>query len=282
MVYRSRKKNKIIFYNRLRKFFFLALLPFITFLIISVIVFNLNFFKIKNYNFDVDFSVISKEQLKKLVDESLVHRYFYVYSKNNFLFYPKQEIAKKILQYSNEIESVDIFLDNSFNDLKIKITKRKPKFLECDFSGNKCAYADINNFVFKKVKKEAKEKVKKEYLIFYVDDVKIGENIFDKNKFNEILNFIKKVEATGLKVVSIKKDNKDFIYKIKILGGTKLILSRKQDLNLAGKTFMEIVKDKNLKVNKKKKSFENKIYYINLSNEKFVFYCVSDECKGNY
>ncbi|MDQ5957986.1 MAG: hypothetical protein QG665_327 [Patescibacteria group bacterium] len=93
--------------------------------------------------------VTSAEEIKQVVEKKLQGSYFFIFPKNNFLIYPKEEIRRDIMQTSGYIAYADLKVKN-FKTLEINISERKAKYIWCGdtASSSDCYFADKTGLIF--------------------------------------------------------------------------------------------------------------------------------------
>ncbi|MFC1732907.1 cell division protein FtsQ/DivIB [candidate division KSB1 bacterium] len=75
-------------------------------------------------------SVISDSDLKKVTEEALIGKYFYLFPHTNTFIYPEKKIEASILTSFKQIESIDIVRTN-FQTLAMEVEEQKPYALWC-------------------------------------------------------------------------------------------------------------------------------------------------------
>jgi hypothetical protein len=91
--------------------------------------------------------IINKEDILNIVKAELNGRYLFMFPKNNFLLYPRNNIVEKLNAKYLRLKNVTIETNDIFK-LQIYIEERKPNFVWCPQKKNNCYYLDNNGLVF--------------------------------------------------------------------------------------------------------------------------------------
>lgn len=178
--------------------------------------------------------VVTSELIKKTTSDILSNKYLKLFSKSNFLIYPKDKIEETLLETFPRLNKVDLDID-SFNILKISIEERDPYALLCKkglFKEDKkylnqtnaetfdkeneeektpkelkerCLFLDNAGFVFGKAPNFSKEVFFK-YYVGLADISLIGKYAFEIEKFKEIDSFIQFIDGLGLNPYKLETD----------------------------------------------------------------------------
>lgn len=137
-------KKRFIFWFSLFVFVILALFFSMSFLS------GYKKFTIQNINiYGAD--ILDKSLIRKNIDQSISGKFYYLFSKRNFLIYPKEYIAKNLKDQFKIIDTVSVYVTD-LNTLQVDISLRKPQALWCQRGEgvdiSKCFFLDKNGFVF--------------------------------------------------------------------------------------------------------------------------------------
>lgn len=101
-------------------------------------------------------TVVSKDVVLAKVQEQLFGKYFFLYSKQNFLLYPKGSIEHALLRDVKRLATVQVSLDGP-HTLVVRASEREGRYLWCGHTLNEaqadipdleCYYLDSNGYVF--------------------------------------------------------------------------------------------------------------------------------------
>lgn len=198
--------------------------------------------------------VVSSESVQDEVTEIMSGNYLKLFSKSNFLIYPKQDIEETLLTIFPRFNEVDLNVDN-FNILKIDVVERNPYVLFCEkglFENEKissinviseetdesiaeetvklkerCLFVDNTGFVFDKAPNFPKEIFFK-YYVGMAGEESLGKFAFEGEKFKELDSFIQFLNGLGLSPykLEIEKEN----YEIYFAENSRLIFEIDQDI----------------------------------------------------
>ena len=97
--------------------------------------------------------VVEAKEVEGVVLSMLDGKYLWLFSKTNFLFYPKGKIKKTLAENFLILKDIDLALENA-NTLKITLTEREAKFTWCgeglpeDLSTGKCYFMDEGGYIY--------------------------------------------------------------------------------------------------------------------------------------
>jgi len=188
-------------------------------------------------------SAIKEKEILNIINENIVGNYFWLFSKSNFLIYPKNVIKKELLDSFAQIKELKIKFDN-FQSIIVEMTERVPYALWCQEKENDCYFMDktaylyaeaplfLNNSYFKYtgglLSISTSSPVSEIFRQTYLSQEKEGH-------FEEVdlfIRLLKDINLDGYKLII--KDNND--YELFFNNGSKLIFDGNQD-------FDEIFKD---------------------------------------
>jgi len=263
------------FEKKVKKFIFLYFFPAFISFVLLIFLFNSDLLSIKKINIKInDNKYIDKKEIFQDIENILNEKYWGIFSKRNYIFYPSYELEEKILAKYIEIENIDLSWGVFLENIDIVVKEEKSEYLYCiNMQKKECYDVSKNGKLF--YKSEWKEK-KKKLVLMSKEKLDQGDVFFnsltEKEKIISIINFIEKTKK--IKVEYFIKKNKYF-YILKLENGVKVLLNS------------DFVKeDVILKINKilNQKDFEwKKINYIDLSLKSRLSYCVrGDVCENNF
>ncbi len=278
MVVYSKKRKIFLFKKKIKRILFIFVLPFLTIFLLSVLLFNLSFFNIKNIKVD-GLKFVSEYKIKKNINDILSEKQILFYSKNNFLFLPVREIEKKIKEKNQRIKSIKIVRENFLQDLVVKIDEKKTEYIYCN-DGERCFCVDGNSEIFALFSEEKTTRKKEDLIV--LKGLKYNNNyVFAQKEFVKIKEFINFLKNKKLAIETVEK--KDGLYIFTLTNKTKILFSVMQDYQKVKDNFGKILNKNNFKIDLKKQKFQQNIAYINLSFGKKIFYCMKgDVCENNY
>lgn len=138
-----KKRKKIIKYSAFLIFLILLILS------ISFLSFHkgltINSIKISDNKYLEEYEVI--EKINKILDE----RYFFLFSKRNFLIYPKAKIRESILTENISILNLNLEL-NGLNQLIVSVTEHRPVAKWCTKDDEDCYLVNQDGLIYIKDK----------------------------------------------------------------------------------------------------------------------------------
>lgn len=141
--------------------------------------------------------IIDVDDIEKVVRENLAGRYFYIFSKSNFLIYPKNKIYNNLKKDFPRIEELSVS-KKGFRTLEIKIKERTGVYLYCGQDvplvsnniGDNCYFVNKDGFVFDKAPYFSGNVYFKYYLSLSGEGSPLGKQLFTQEKFSELTTFI--------------------------------------------------------------------------------------------
>lgn len=187
---------------------------FILFIIFSLAIFSGNEkIIIKEIKVDGQTSV-SEEQVLSIVEKNLARRYFYLFSRNNFLIFPRFQIKNDLLGNIKAIKNLDISW-NGWQKIKIEIEERKPYAVWCEgdyyfAEGQGCYFLDKNSFIYAKAPTFSGNIFIKNYGQISSPTDPVGQQFLDRITYSKLYNMIHILDEKNLKVVAVISSNSDF------------------------------------------------------------------------
>ncbi len=216
---------------------------------------QLHFLNIKKIIFEGnEFTKTSK--LFDITEGEMKGKYFLLFSKRNFLLYPKKEIEEKILDEFPRIKSINF--DLGLKEINIFVEERKPFALWCEKGIANCFLIDDNSYIFAK-------SLGDNYFRYYKE---LGEgdflrkNVFEIEKFVNIKSFVKFINGLALnpyKLVYLESQSEIYFN-----DGSKIIFGNDQDVKEITNNLQSILdmEDFNLEsVEYIDLRFGNKVFY---------------------
>ena len=263
------------FEKKVKRFIFLYFFPAFISLILLIFLFNSDFLSIKKINIKIDNNkYLDKEEILWNIENIFNEKYWGIFSKRNYVFYPSQELKERILEKYIEIEDMDLNWGTFLEDIDVTIKEEQSEYLYCtNIQKKKCYDVSKDGKIFYKSKWKEKEN---KLILISQEKLNQGDIFFssliEKEKIISIINFIEKTKKIKIKYF-IKKNK--YFYILKLEDGIKILLNSdfaKEDIIL--------------KINKilNQKDFKWKeIRYIDLSLKSRLSYCMKgDICEKNF
>lgn len=300
MVYISKKRRQYIIEQKLKRIFFRLFLPIAIIFILIIFFLNASFMEVKGVEVVGD-KYVKKENIEKIVQDIFSEKYFGIYNKNNFLFYPETDIENKILESEKRIKNIDIsYL--KYNQLKIEIEEKTPEFLFC-YSSDVCNFVEKSGDIFTVFDAEKTEKSKVDFITFkdlffgydsvdeqleleesleVIKDLEEYDFVFDEDEFEKVTFLLENFENYNLIIKKVVRNSDgNFVFYTK--SNKKILIKYNQDFEKIISTLKTLSQKKLFRVDKFKKDFNSDLVYIDLSYNDYIFYCQKgSECEKNY
>ncbi len=220
--------------------------------------------------------------MEDFIRQELAGRYFSLFDKDNYLFYPEGRLEDNLKQGFREVKEVEIFYDDFFSrKLRVEIKERKPKFLFC-LKKDKCFFMEEDGYVFSKLPPE-ELKVKKNFIVFLTErDSKVPQFYLEEKEFTKLRTLIMDLYNLGLKIVKVVSlKNEEILLKTK--SGASLVINLKGEVSKIPDILKKASLKDDLKIDYQKKDFKNRVDYVNLTFKNRIYYCMGgDVCQSNY
>jgi hypothetical protein len=155
-------------------------------------------------------SVINPPEVISQVEKQLAGKYLHLYNRANSFIYPHQKIYDNLLATFPRIKELSIVREN-LNVLKINISERLGSYLYCgslvpELSsevGENCYFVNNDGYIFDKAPYFSGSVYFKYYVKIKDETNPLGQNVFEVNRFHEIVRFIDGVTALGFRPISL-------------------------------------------------------------------------------
>jgi hypothetical protein len=252
--------------KRARKYFKLQVIFFLGILLIGVIVYvtHLSVFRISHVELSGN-TVITQEEIEKNTQEFLSGSYFWLFPKNNIVWYPKSKLEEGLKENFKRIETINIHLKGT-QTLSIDITERKGVSLWCS-EGEKCYFMDTQSFIFADAPEFSGDAYFKYYGLISSDP--IGNTYMaSSTEFSNLSKFIEKTRELSLKpVYLLGKEGGEF--SLVLSGGGEIYFDIKESLSKTSENLEALLQTPALTTISEKDTtldyidlrFGNKLYY---------------------
>jgi len=167
-------------------------------------------------------SIIDSKELEQNVNEKIKGKYFGLFTKANFLIYPKDRIYKDLVINFPRINSLDINREG-LDILHLSINERAGSFLYCgeflpeniEQVGENCFFVNNDGLIFDKAPYFSGDIYFKYYTEIKIIDGKVlGSQVYDIAKFHELVRFVDGITSLGFKPIYLVKavDNSYSLY----------------------------------------------------------------------
>ncbi|MFA5841936.1 MAG: hypothetical protein WC835_03195 [Candidatus Paceibacterota bacterium] len=183
-------------------------------------------------------AVLKPALIENAILDELVGKYFYLVPKSSYFFYPKNLILSKLRDSFKRIENISLE-HKGFTGLVVNISERRERYLWCGPDlilelepGNECYFIDSGGYVFSGAPFYSGNL----FLEFY-GPLSSGDNaspvggvVLPEDWFGKIISFRNALLSSGFEVIKIlSKEDGD--YELFLLGGGKILVSSKNDLD---------------------------------------------------
>jgi len=224
--------------------------------------------------------VTETEAVEKVVKENISGRYLWIFSKTNFLIYPKAKIKRELADKFKRFNDIKLSIQN-IKTLEIFVSEREGKYTWCgitlptlDNSNEKCYFLDSAGYLFD----EAPYFSGEVYFRFYGPNASTDNpfgSYFLQNDFSKIISFKDAIEKMDFKPSAFESGN-DGDANIYLSSGImppmspKIIFKLDSDFNKLAENLQAAISIDPLQTDLKEKynsflyidlRFGNKVYY---------------------
>jgi len=175
-------------------------------------------------------SIVDTEEIKSNINSELNGKYFYLFSRANFLIYPHDKIYDSLIYKFPRIESLSIKREG-LNTIKVTIEERAGSYLYCGLDiplikeeiGENCYFVNNDGLIFDKAPYFSGDVYFKYYMKILDDKSNpLGAQMILPERFHELVRFTDGVSSLGLKpaYLVISNDGTHSLY-LKSSGGNQ-------------------------------------------------------------
>lgn len=227
-------------------------------------------------------AAVQNDTILAIVNKDLAGRYWYLFSRSNFLIFPRFQIRNDILRELKTVKEVDISW-TAWQTISITITERKPHSVWCglipaegrvsgssEAIGAECFFVDKTGYIYSEAPTFSGSMFVKDYGLFeLIDNVSTstdptGQYFLPPSLYVKIFNLIDSLDQNNLKVVSVSFDGFDF--KFTLEEGFTIIFNNKNDFDSSFANLFTALETKSLDLTKEVRAisyidlrFDNKI-----------------------
>lgn len=219
-------------------------------------------------------AAVSEETILAIVNRDLAGRYWYLFARDNFLIFPRFQMAKDILEDLKIIKTVDISWAG-WQKVSIVISERKPHSVWCGVdskaSDQDCYFMDKDGYIYSQAPDFTGNMFIRGYGSLTLNQLQnishidpLGSYFLPKNIYFQIFNLIHSLDQKNIKVIFISYDG--FDYKFTLDSGPVIIFNSEDGLEAPFTNLFSALETKTLdlateasKINYIDLRFDNKI-----------------------
>ncbi|MBP6879531.1 MAG: hypothetical protein KBF62_03515 [Candidatus Pacebacteria bacterium] len=147
--------------------------------------------------------VLNSEDIKNFVKEEMNSKFLYVFSKQNYIFFPMNKVESEIMKEFPRIGEVRGGKTNS-STVSFSVVEREEEYLWCgssavfgaDLANVECYFVDSTGFIFAKAPLFSGSI----YFRFFssIENEPLGSYVFNIEEFKKLVYFIDLVDGIGL------------------------------------------------------------------------------------
>jgi cell division septal protein FtsQ len=196
---------------------------------------------------------VSTDTILSIANRDMTGRYGYLFSKKNFLIFPRFEIKEDILNENPAIKDVSVSWAG-WQKISIVITERKPSSVWC---GNdiatpdaKCYFVDKDGLIYSEASTFSGNMFVRDYGPFVqLDDVSttsnpISQHYLPAEIYPQIFRIIDLLRQKNLKVLAVYFDGSG--YKFKLETGPEIIFDDKSSFSVSFNNLFSAIETKTL------------------------------------
>lgn len=182
-------------------------------------------------------NVLKPSDIEEAVKSEISGKYFYLVPKRSVFFYPKKGIEAFLKKEFKRIETLDI-TRAGFEKLVVRLSERGERYLWCGRDlveertlDDGCYFVDSGGYVFSRAPYYSGNLFLELYgpLVEGENANPVGGSVLSENSFDKIITFARGLSEFGFVPIKILAKI-DGDYDISLLGGGKILVSNKNDL----------------------------------------------------
>lgn len=168
--------------------------------------------------------------VEAIVEERLVHRLAFIFSRRNIFLVPRRAIADDMREHFSRIADVDLSL-TAARSLVITVTERRPAALVCPYffsdtvPDTPCLFADASGLLYGEAPYFSGHVI----FSYHSDTVPVGGNVFAPDEFPVWQRFVESVRRMHTDPIALTVGKTLLVVHLK--GGGELRVNRGDDLN---------------------------------------------------
>lgn len=195
--------------------------------------------------------VVTTQEITEIVNKNITGKYLWLFHKDNFLIYPKNQIKEEIEEKFKRLSKVNIYFDD-FKSILVSVDERNPYHTWCQKNeiinlelpedevveknySKDCYFVDETGYIFSKAPQFSGTAFFEFYTKTYKDEEEIvstnviGQYVLEPQLFGRIVMLKNIIDDFGLKNISlVEKGDND--YEIFLEKGGKIIFNIEDDL----------------------------------------------------
>ncbi len=233
--------------------------------------------------------LITQDEISEKVFEYMKGSHFWLYPKNNAIWYQKKGLEKYLKESFQRIDTVNIYIEG-FRTMIINVEERKPFAIWCDTLPNQnkvstttmmedgslpgnCYFMDQNSAIFSESPHFSGDAYFKYYGMIATDKPIGLYYISSSTKFQEISTFIELVRGISIKpLYLVAKGDNDF--SLHISGGGQIFFDLKKPLSEVAQNLVSLLRTPALSTSTNK---DLPVDYIDLRYGNKLFYKLKGE-----
>lgn len=210
--------------KRRKRFVYLSIIFFI---LIIIIIISAGYFssdhRVTINNIEINGTkIIDPEDIEQIIKKNLEGKYFFIFSKSNFLVFPHQKIYNDLIKEFPRIKNLSI-TKRGTNTIRIEITERAGSYLYCGAIipevktdiGENCYFVNDDGYIFDKAPYFSGDVYFKYYLsLSGKENSPLGEQMMKEDRFHKVTRFVDGVRSIGFDPIYlvIEKDNLESLF----------------------------------------------------------------------
>lgn len=212
-------------------------------------------------------ATVENDEILTIVNRDLAGRYWQLFSKSNFLIFPRFAIKADILKEIKIVNDVNVSWDG-WQQISIVISERKPTSVWCgnDSQNNEadCFFVDKNGYIYTPASTFSGNLFIRDYSNISTTTDPVGQYYLPTEVYSQLFKAIDLLAQKDLKVIAVSFDG--FDYKFILDSGPEIIFNGSNSFNLSFTNLFSALETKNLDLVKEAAAinyvdlrFENKV-----------------------
>ena len=192
-------------------------------------------------------AAVSSDDVLVIADRDMAGRYWYLFSRDNSLIFPRFQIKADLLKEIKTINDLDISWDN-WRQISISITEKKPHSVWCGnditVANPGCYFVDKNGYIYSEAPTFSGNIFIKDYGNISTSTGAVGQHFLSKQTYAQIFSLVSILDKNDLKVTAISFDGTDFRFTLET--GPTIVFNDENNFDSSFQNLFSAIKTKNL------------------------------------
>ena len=191
-------------------------------------------------------AAVSSDEVLAITNRDMTGRYFHLFTRNDFLIFPRFQIEDDLLIEIKTLKEVNIDW-TAWGQITIRVTERKPHSVWCTDLNNlqsECFLVDETGYLYSEAPVFSGNIFIKDYGHISTSTDPIGQHFLPSDIYAQIFNLVNVLAEQSIKVIAVSFDSSDFNFTLD--NGLIIIFNNKNGLMAPFQNLLSALETKNL------------------------------------